>query len=85
MRSSMIEESLVQLLNEKFPLPYEWTSELMDIPLTSSRIGFNHIEMYELLMCVEREFSIYLTPEEVRRKGFDTVNRILNLLEEKCT
>ena len=80
MRSSMIEESLVQLLNEKFPLPYEWTSELMDIPLT-----FNHIEMYELLMCVEREFSIYLTPEEVRRKGFDTVNRILNLLEEKCT
>lgn len=83
--NSMIEETLMRLLNEKFPLRCGWTSDNMNVPLTSSGIGFNHISMYELLMCIENEFSIRFSPEEIRQKGFDTVNKILSLLQEKCT
>jgi len=72
------------LLNSYFfSTPY--TIDMHDKLLTGPDMGLDAISMYELLLCVEKEFKISFSFEEVQRMGVHSVQELVNLIEVKLS
>lgn len=77
--------ALFDIMHRNFPFKSDDIEVKSDVRLTSPKIGFNNMELYELLMCIEARFSVSFEPQEIRSKGFDTLNKICDLVCKKLS
>lgn len=81
----MIRDKLIELVKEVHP-DIEMAVEAMLVkPLTGKEIAFSPVEMYRFLMCVENEFHIYFTAEEIERWKMRTLSDFENAVNCKLS
>lgn len=51
--------------------------------LTGETIALDAVQMYQFLMCVEDEFSVIFSLDEINTYGFHTLEEIANAIENK--
>lgn len=70
-----------KILMEKFGLKTEIKEELRDIPITSYPFNMAGVDIYRMLMLLEREFSVSIPFSYIKEIGFKTVNQIISVIE----
>ena len=73
-------EYVESTLKQFFGYSGSLTGVLRDTPLTLPPFGLTGSDLYRLLMLVEKEFSIEIRVEDVKKCGFRTINEIVNLV-----
>jgi len=85
MSRELVKETLCDIIHKNFPHISSQIEEKTGEKLTSPEIGFSDIELYEFLMCIETRFSIFFRPEEIRSKGFNTLEKVCDLVCERLS
>ena len=80
----MIQKKVVDLLESLF-LHTQFTEDMFEVQLTDPSIGLDAVRMYELLLCIEKEFLISYTFEELHTNGFHSVNEIVHSIKIKLS
>ena len=83
MNRELVMRELYDVMHRGFPSLSISSDEKHNVKLTSPEFGFNDIELYEFLMCIEERFSVYFEPEEIRDNGFETLDKICDLVCKK--
>lgn len=83
MDNNIILLKLEEILKVRFHYNNEITQDLLDVPLTSPRLGFGAIQLYQFLMCVEEAFGIILAVDEIIQHGFGTLAQIILIVQWK--
>lgn len=69
------------ILKENFEIDFVLPDDFLQIPLTTQPFMFNAIQLYELLMIVEKSFRRYFSSVEIKENGFSTIDDIIRLIQ----
>lgn len=78
-----ITKNICHILNTEFHVKDKITDDKQKLPLTSFFFGLNAIQLYQFLMAVEEKYDIYLSASEIEENGFETVEKVVNLVQLK--
>jgi len=79
----VIMDTIKDIMVIKFSFKGDIREESMNIPLTSAYFNLGGIQLYQLLMCIEDAFNIYIEPDDIVERGFYTLENIKKLVESK--
>lgn len=79
----MIMDRLVSILKHKFLIQGEINEDLKGKMLTGTEIGLNAMELYQFLICVEKEFHICFTSKDIYENGFCSLYTLEHLIVQK--
>lgn len=81
MNKEYITRKIFDMLEDKFSLHTERNEKTTNTLLTKAPFSLTSLQLYELLMCIENEFHVYILPKSIKEHGFHTVAEISRLLE----
>ena len=76
-----IEKRLIRMMSKQFWLSAETIEKNREQMLTSSIFKFDALRMFELMICIEREFDIVFLPEDFQEISFRRFDDIVHAIE----
>jgi len=77
---SLIADRIVELMKTHFRLKCDFSQNMFNMPLTGRPYELSGTELYQLLMLIEKEYGIYIRPDDIRQYGFSTINNAVNMV-----
>jgi len=79
-KNEVTSDHIIEMISNHFCLEFNSLTDSLDKPLTKRPNQLNGIELYQLLMLIEKEYKIYFKPDDIKHYGFNSINNIINLV-----
>lgn len=80
MQENELIHKLITVLCGKFNIDYVTDENLANLRLTGPEMQLSAIQMYEYLICIENEWGVYFSADDIQKSDFRTVSGIRDAL-----